>query len=145
MSRSEQASEKEGAGKTQESGSDEREPKKSSESKYQKDAEQSSGGKDSKDKSDDQKDEKSADENGSLKKKPKEPPIYKTPAFIITVSVVAVVILIVGIFVWRIVRQYVSTDDAYVDGHKGHVEIRLVDGHGLYDCSRLGDNLHDVS
>jgi membrane fusion protein (multidrug efflux system) len=49
--------------------------------------------------------------------KPKKPPVYKKPVFIITAAIVLVVLIVVAIVVWLIVRQYVSTDDAYIDGN----------------------------
>jgi len=75
---------------------------------------QSKGGDDSerKDAKDDQGKESKSDDS-----KPKKPPIYKKPAFIITASVVFVVLIVGGIVFWLIARHYVSTDDAYVDGH----------------------------
>ena len=64
------------------------------------------------------------DKSGDLKEddepeksKPKGPPLYKKPAFIIIAAIVAVVLIVGGIILWLILRQYAWTDDAYVDGH----------------------------
>jgi membrane fusion protein (multidrug efflux system) len=53
-----------------------------------------------------------------------KPPLYKRPAFIIIVSIIAVVLLAGGIVTWLVVRQFVSTDDAYIDGHVTGVSPR---------------------
>jgi len=60
---------------------------------------------------------KEGDDSKDEAKKPKGPPLYKRPVFIITVSILLVVLLVGGIVLWLILRQYVWTDDAYVDGH----------------------------
>ena len=51
-------------------------------------------------------------------------PVYKRPGFIITAAVILVMLLIGGIIIWLIARQYVSTDDAYIDGHVTQVSPR---------------------
>ena len=59
-------------------------------------------------------------EQGQDKKKP---PFYKRPAFIIA-CIAAILLLIGGIIIWLVLRQYVSTDDAYIDGHVTQVSPR---------------------
>ncbi|HEX4122438.1 MAG TPA: HlyD family secretion protein [Verrucomicrobiae bacterium] len=76
-------------------------------------------------KSDEKKGESDDKEKKEEDKKPKKPPIYKKPAFIITVSIVAVVLIVGVIILWLILRQYVSTDDAYIDGHVSQVSPRV--------------------
>jgi membrane fusion protein (multidrug efflux system) len=65
--------------------------------------------------------------DGKDKKKdePKKPPIYKKPAFIITAIVVGVLLIVGGIILWLILRQFVSTDDAYVDGNVTQVSPQI--------------------
>jgi len=73
------------------------------------------------DKEDGKKDEKEEKKEGD---KDEKPPLYKRPVFIIIVSVVFLVLLIGGIILWLILRQFVSTDDAYIDGHVTQVSPR---------------------
>jgi membrane fusion protein (multidrug efflux system) len=49
--------------------------------------------------------------------KPKKPPLYKRPAFIITAIILLIVIVVVGIVFWLYIRRFVWTDDAYIDGN----------------------------
>jgi membrane fusion protein (multidrug efflux system) len=73
-------------------------------------------GKDDKDDSGDSGD--SDDEKkDSADQKPKKPPLYKRPAFVISITLITLVLIIGGIVAWLILRQYASTDDAYIDGH----------------------------
>jgi len=60
--------------------------------------------------SDDQPDRKHGDETH-------HPPVYRKPAFIITAALGLVALINIGIMVWLVVRQYVSTDDASINGH----------------------------
>ena len=46
-----------------------------------------------------------------------KPPPYKRPIFWIVVAVIAVVLIVGGVLYWLHKRQYVSTDDAFVDTH----------------------------
>jgi membrane fusion protein (multidrug efflux system) len=73
------------------------------------------------------------DEGGKGREKPdkgeqgqdkNKPPVYKRRAFIIA-SIAAILLLIGGIIVWLVLRQYVSTDDAYIDGHVTQVSPRV--------------------
>jgi len=57
--------------------------------------------------------------------KEKKPPIYKRPRFLIITSIVLLVLIIGGIIFWLIARQYVSTDDAYIDGHVSQVSAQV--------------------
>jgi len=43
------------------------------------------------------------------------------PAFIITASIVVALLLIDGIVLWLVPRQFISPDDAYLDGHAAQV------------------------
>jgi membrane fusion protein (multidrug efflux system) len=73
-----------------------------------------------------QPEEKSKGEPGKPeegKEQPKQP-VYKRPAFIIIAALVVIVLLVGGIIIWLIVRQFVSTDDAYLDGHVTQVSPR---------------------
>ncbi len=49
--------------------------------------------------------------------KSEQPPLYKRPVFLITAGVLLVLLLVGGLLFWLQVRQFVSTDDAYIDGH----------------------------
>jgi len=51
-----------------------------------------------------------------------------SPGFRIAVIIAAVVLLVVGIFVYRYVTSYESTDDAQVDGHINSISTRIA-GH----------------
>ena len=51
-----------------------------------------------------------------------------SPGFRIAVVVAVVVLLMVGIFVYRYVTSYESTDDAQVDGHINSISARIT-GH----------------
>jgi membrane fusion protein (multidrug efflux system) len=57
--------------------------------------------------------------------KNKKPPIYKKPAFIVAAIIIAVVLVVGGIILWLILRQFVSTDDAYIDGHVTQVSPQI--------------------
>jgi membrane fusion protein, multidrug efflux system len=48
---------------------------------------------------------------------PDKPPPYKRPVFWIVVAVVAAVLIVGGTLLWLHKRQYVTTDDAFVDAH----------------------------
>ncbi|MGN6370417.1 MAG: HlyD family secretion protein [Phycisphaerae bacterium] len=65
--------------------------------------------------------EKKGEEEGNDKKdqddKPKKPTLYKRP---LAMTILIAVVLLLGIAAliwWLYARQYVSTDDAYIDGH----------------------------
>jgi membrane fusion protein (multidrug efflux system) len=64
-------------------------------------------------------------EDTEKEKEPKKPPIYKKPAFIITAIIVAIVLIVACVILWLILRQYVSTDDAYVDCHVAQISPRV--------------------
>jgi membrane fusion protein (multidrug efflux system) len=51
-----------------------------------------------------------------------------SPGFRIGVAIAAIVLLVVGIFVYRYVTSYESTDDAQVDGHINSISTRIA-GH----------------
>lgn len=57
--------------------------------------------------------------------KPKKTPIYKRRGFIPIVSVLAVLVIAGVLIFWLIERKYVSTDDAYIDGHVTQVSARV--------------------
>jgi membrane fusion protein (multidrug efflux system) len=62
--------------------------------------------------------EKSSEEkDDAAKQGPQRPPAYKRPGFLIIVSVVLLVLIVGGLLYWLHARHFVSTDDAYVDGH----------------------------
>jgi membrane fusion protein (multidrug efflux system) len=46
-----------------------------------------------------------------------KPAVYKRSAVIIPISAVLVLLIVGGILYWLHARHFVSTDDAYVDGH----------------------------
>jgi membrane fusion protein (multidrug efflux system) len=57
--------------------------------------------------------------------KPKKPPLYKRCGFLPAVIIIAVVLVVGGLIFWLIARQYVSTDDAYIDGHVTQISARV--------------------
>ena len=64
--------------------------------------------------------DKSGDQNSDDKQQPEddqEPPLYKRPLFWIVGAVVALALIVGGLLYWLHARQYVSTDDAFVDAH----------------------------
>lgn len=61
--------------------------------------------------------EKKDDKKEEKDKGPKKPPPYKRPVFIIIVSLVLLVAIIGTLLYWLHARHFVSTDDAYIDGH----------------------------
>jgi membrane fusion protein (multidrug efflux system) len=77
---------------------------------------------DSKTKEDD-KDSKEKDRD--KEKKPHKPPIYKRPGVIIPVSAFLIIAMIGGIAYWLHARHYVSTDDAYIDGHVTQISPQI--------------------
>jgi membrane fusion protein (multidrug efflux system) len=66
---------------------------------------------------DDKKKGKKKEEKDGRDAKPKKPPAYKRPLVIIIVSAVLLVAIIGAILYWLHARHFVSTDDAYIDGH----------------------------
>lgn len=58
-------------------------------------------------------------------KKPEKPPLYKRRGFIPAVIIIAVVLIAAILVCWLILRQYVYTDDAYIDGHVTQVSARI--------------------
>jgi membrane fusion protein (multidrug efflux system) len=47
----------------------------------------------------------------------RKPPPYKRPVFWVVVGIIAAILIVGGILYWLNKRQYVSTDDAFVDAH----------------------------
>jgi membrane fusion protein (multidrug efflux system) len=76
-----------------------------------------SSGEDKKDSSEKNEKEGEKKDKDSKEDQPKKPPPYKRPAVIITVSAVLLVAIIAGFLYWLHARHFVSTDDAYIDGH----------------------------
>jgi membrane fusion protein (multidrug efflux system) len=74
-------------------------------------------------KKDDAKDTKGEDRD--KEKDPEKPPVYKRPRVIIPVSLVLLIAIIIGIVYWLHARHYVSTDDAYIDGHVTQISPQL--------------------
>jgi membrane fusion protein (multidrug efflux system) len=71
-------------------------------------------------------DDESTNQSESEKeKKPDSPPIYKRPRVIIPLSVILLIIVIGGIAYWLHARHYVSTDDAYIDGHVTRISPQI--------------------
>jgi membrane fusion protein (multidrug efflux system) len=94
-----------------------------SESKDESTKEKSEAGDDKKDsdKKDSDEDSDKEDKDGKDDKekedKPKKPPAYKRPAVIISVSIVLIIAIVAALLYWLHARHFVSTDDAYIDGH----------------------------
>lgn len=71
--------------------------------------------------------------------KPKKPPPYKRPIFWIVVAIVAAVLIVGGILYWLHKRQYVTTDDAFVDAHIVRVSAEV---QGRLTHVAAADNRH---
>jgi len=57
--------------------------------------------------------------------KPEKPPLYKRRGFIPVVVIIGVVLIAAIVVAWLILRQYVYTDDAYIDSHVTQVSARV--------------------
>jgi membrane fusion protein (multidrug efflux system) len=57
--------------------------------------------------------------------KPQGPPPHKRPGFIIILSILVLAAAIGGFLYWLHARQFVSTDDAYIDGHITQIAPRV--------------------
>ena len=58
-----------------------------------------------------------SDKGGDKPEEDDGPPLYKRPLFWIIGGIVLAVLVVGGILYWLHARQYVSTDDAFVDAH----------------------------
>lgn len=61
--------------------------------------------------------EKEDDKEKKKNDQPKKPPPYKRPAVVIIISIVLLIAIVGGLIYWLHARHFVSTDDAYIDGH----------------------------
>jgi membrane fusion protein (multidrug efflux system) len=68
--------------------------------------------------------DQSKDREKDQEQKPPKKPLYKRRGFIITALIVGIVLIVGLIVIWLMIRQYVSTDDAYIDGHVTQVSPR---------------------
>lgn len=59
------------------------------------------------------------------KKQPEKTPLYKRRGFIPVVVIIAVVLIVALVIIWFVLRQYVYTDDAYIDGHVTQISARV--------------------
>lgn len=57
--------------------------------------------------------------------KPQGPPPHKRPGFIIALSILVLATAIGGFIYWLYARQFVSTDDAYIDGYITQIAPRI--------------------
>ena len=55
----------------------------------------------------------------------KKPPLHRRPAFVVSAAIILTMLIIGAVVFWLFARQYVSTDDAYVDGHVTQVSPRV--------------------
>lgn len=69
--------------------------------------------------------EKESDKKSDKKKQPDKPPLYKRRGFVPVVIIIAVVLIVALVVTWLIFRQYVYTDDAYIDGHVTQISARV--------------------
>lgn len=69
--------------------------------------------------------EDSKQKQSDKEKEPHKPPVYKRPGVIIVVSAVLLIAIIGGIAYWLHARHYVSTDDAYIDGHVTQISPQI--------------------
>jgi membrane fusion protein (multidrug efflux system) len=69
--------------------------------------------------------ESKEEKEGDKEKKPDKPPVYKRPAVIISISAFLIIVIIGGIAYWLHARHYVSTDDAYIDGHVTQISPQI--------------------
>lgn len=85
------------------------------------------------DKPKNEKEKKSEDKD----EQPSKPPPYKRPAVLITTGIVLLVLIAGGLLYWSHARHYVSTDDAYVDGHITQISPQIS---GLIAALHIADN-----
>jgi membrane fusion protein (multidrug efflux system) len=67
----------------------------------------------------------------------KKPPLYKRPVFLISAGVVVVVAGVIALIWWLHARQYVSTDDAFIDSHVTTIAPQVS---GLVKLLHVDDN-----
>jgi Biotin-lipoyl like len=96
---------------------EEEESSSKSKSKKQSPTEKPETSEEKKDTGDDKKKSEGSDKDKKESDQPKKPPAYKRPAVIIVVSAVLLVAIVGGLLYWLHARHFVSTDDAYIDGH----------------------------
>ncbi|HTR41921.1 MAG TPA: HlyD family secretion protein [Pseudomonadales bacterium] len=77
------------------------------------------------DKRPDKEKESEKEKKPEKEEKPKKPPLYKRRGFLPAVIIIAVILIVGGLIFWLIARQYVSTDDAYIDGHVTQISARV--------------------
>ena len=70
-----------------------------------------------------EKEKKEKEEKDKDKEKEKKP-LFKRPGFLIIAGIVLIVLVVGIVILWLILRQYVSTDDAYIDGFVTQVSPR---------------------
>ncbi|HEV2320090.1 MAG TPA: HlyD family secretion protein [Verrucomicrobiae bacterium] len=73
----------------------------------------------------DQKPGTEREKSSDSEKKPEKPPLYKRRGFIPVIIIIVLVLVAVVTVGWVILRQYVYTDDAYIDGHVTQVSARV--------------------
>ncbi len=66
---------------------------------------------------DDEQSDDDGDDQDDKEKGEHKPPPYKRPVFWIVIAIIVVVLIVGGTLYWLNKRQYVSTDDAFVDTH----------------------------
>ncbi|HEY1663541.1 MAG TPA: HlyD family secretion protein [Verrucomicrobiae bacterium] len=81
--------------------------------------------KEEKDGQKDDEEKKDPDKKKQEEEKKKKPPLFKRRGFIIIAIIVAAVVIIAAVILWLILRQYVSTDDAYIDGNVSQISPRV--------------------
>ncbi len=67
----------------------------------------------------------SGNKNSHEEEKPKKPPLYKRRGFLIGFPIVLLLVIATCVVLWLILRQYVSTDDAYIDGHVSQISPQV--------------------
>jgi membrane fusion protein (multidrug efflux system) len=80
---------------------------------------------DSKEKSPEKEQQPGKEKESDKEKKPKKPALYKRRGFLPTVIIISIIIIVGSLIFWLIARQYVSTDDAYIDGHVTEISTRV--------------------
>jgi membrane fusion protein (multidrug efflux system) len=70
---------------------------------------------------------------------PKKPPFYKRPVPMILLGAILLVLIVGGILLWLYLRQFESTDDAFIDGRVVQISPKLAE---VVKAVHVDDNWH---
>lgn len=83
--------------------------------------------------------DKGADEKEKEDDQPKKPPFYKRPLLMTILIAVVLVLVIGGVLLWLYLRQFESTDDAFIDGHVVQISPKVAE---VVKAVHIDDNWH---